>query len=43
MSTEVDLIKTDVEKERSVSFQVAIKCARLEKELLKKNGESQYL
>lgn len=39
MSAEVDSIKMDVEKERSVSSEMTIKCARLEKELVEKTEE----
>ncbi|GKE62680.1 hypothetical protein Tco_1513047 [Tanacetum coccineum] len=41
MSAEVLSIKTDVDKERSISCQMAIKCAQLAKELVEKTEEAQ--
>lgn len=39
MSTEVNLVKADFEKEKSLSSEMKIKCQRLEKEVMKKTEE----
>lgn len=42
-STEVDLIKADIEKEKSFSSEITVKCERLEKELVEKTEEADLI